>query len=104
MRLVVGGTAVVRGIESLQTGHPPAPLILNLFAIVVGLLLVSGLWTPVAGSALAILILWSAAAGYVSLSPTILTATIGIALALLGPGAWSMDAWLFGWKKIDIGD
>jgi putative oxidoreductase len=35
------------------------------------------------------------------LSPSILLATIGAALALLGPGAWSFDAWLFGWKRID---
>jgi hypothetical protein len=24
------------------------------------------------------------------------------ALALLGPGAWSVDAWLYGWKQIKI--
>jgi hypothetical protein len=27
---------------------------------------------------------------------------MGAALALVGPGALSMDAWLFGWKRIDI--
>jgi hypothetical protein len=33
---------------------------------------------------------------------TILLATIGVALAWLGPGVWSIDARLFGWKRIDV--
>jgi hypothetical protein len=31
-------------------------------------------------------------------------ATIGAGLALLGPGTWSVDARLFGWKRIDVHD
>jgi hypothetical protein len=34
--------------------------------------------------------------------PGILLAAMGAALALVGPGVLSMDAWLFGWKRIDI--
>jgi hypothetical protein len=30
----------------------------------------------------------------------ILLGTIGAALALLGPGAWSVDARFFGWKRL----
>jgi hypothetical protein len=32
----------------------------------------------------------------------VLLGTLGLALALLGPGAWSVDARLFGWKRIHI--
>ena len=32
----------------------------------------------------------------------ILLLTLGISLALLGPGAWSVDARLFGWRRIEI--
>jgi hypothetical protein len=32
----------------------------------------------------------------------ILLVTLGAALALVGPGAWSVDARLFGWKRINI--
>jgi hypothetical protein len=31
----------------------------------------------------------------------LLVATFGAALAMLGPGLWSVDARLFGWKRIE---
>jgi hypothetical protein len=34
--------------------------------------------------------------------PAIFLAAMGAGLALVGPGAFSIDAWLFGLKKIDI--
>jgi hypothetical protein len=29
---------------------------------------------------------------------------LSLALALLGPGAWSVDARLFGWRRLEIRD
>jgi putative oxidoreductase len=34
----------------------------------------------------------------------ILLGTLGAALAMLGPGAWSVDARLFGWKRVELPD
>jgi hypothetical protein len=31
-----------------------------------------------------------------------LLGAIGIALALVGPGVWSVDARIFGWKRLDM--
>jgi hypothetical protein len=36
-----------------------------------------------------------------SLFVGLLSGTIGGALAMLGPGRWSIDARLFGWKRIE---
>jgi len=51
-------------------------------SIVVSALLLSGLWTPVAGSLIA----------------------VAVALVMLGTGARSVDARLYGWRRIDVRD
>ena len=33
---------------------------------------------------------------------SVFLASLGAAIALMGPGAWSVDARLFGWKRIEI--
>ena len=67
-----------------------------------GVLLAAGLWTPVAAMLAAIDALlvgfWNPA-GY---QFWLLPAVVAAALALLGPGAWSLDAKLFGWKRVEI--
>jgi putative oxidoreductase len=102
MRLVVGISLIVNGIQKFQTGQSIELVILNLLAVGDGVLLIAGLWTPVTGSLVSVLALWGFLAQNASLYPVILSATIGVGLALVGPGAWSVDAWLFGWKRIDI--
>jgi putative oxidoreductase len=70
----------------------------------VGILLLVGLWTPIAGSLLAILASWSAFLHPADPRTWILLGTLGAALALLGPGGWSVDAYLFGWKRVELPD
>jgi uncharacterized membrane protein YphA (DoxX/SURF4 family) len=65
-----------------------------------GLLLCAGLWTPIAGSTLSIIALWSSFSEHGDFWAQILLATVAAALAMLGPGAWSIDARLFGRKRL----
>ena len=105
LRLVTGIAAIVQGVTKLQAGVPFGTILLQALGMIAGILLLAGLWTPVTGSLTAALELWD----WISTNPsdplsTILLASIGAALALLGPGAWSVDARLFGWKRIDLGN
>jgi uncharacterized membrane protein YphA (DoxX/SURF4 family) len=104
LRVVAGFAAIVNGVTRLQAGLPLAAVLLEAIGTIAGILLLTGLWTPLAGSLVAVLELWT----WFSTKPAdplpcILLASIGAALALVGPGAWSADARLFGWKRIDLG-
>jgi putative oxidoreductase len=102
MRLVAGITLVSRGVVGFA-GEPSADrVILHVLSIGAGMLLLAGLWTPIAGVLAAVIELWKAFSQPADALTHILLVTLAIALALVGPGAWSADARLFGWKRIDI--
>jgi len=65
-------------------------------------LLLIGLWTPVAGL-LQVCVELTGGFGHhaLGLSPFLLSA-LGLSLSMTGPGAWSVDARLFGRKQIDF--
>jgi putative oxidoreductase len=102
MRLVAGIALVVEAVMSGGTSIGAA--ILHLLGAGAGILLLAGLWTPIAGVLVAILALWQAFSHPGNPWSCIMLGTLGAALALLGPGGWSVDARLFGWKRIDIRD
>ena len=88
-------------ISGAVTTHSRA-LILQSIAIAAALLLLVGLWTPIAGLLIAFVELWIALAGANGIENAILLATLGAALAALGPGSHSVDAKLYGRKRIQI--
>jgi putative oxidoreductase len=98
------GTAmVIEGVLALMAGPPLGAVLVQMLSIGLGLLLLAGLWTPVTGTLVAAGALWNA---FSSGHPWrwIMLATLGAALALIGPGAWSIDARLFGWRRLEIRD
>ena len=74
--------------------------ILNGIGAIAGALLLIGLWTPVASGSVALLQLSIYLSGPRLEHPFghAYIGVLGVALALLGPGAWSIDSRLFGRK------
>jgi putative oxidoreductase len=102
MRLVTGLTLVDHGFIGLQGEPARGQAIVSVLAAAAGILLLAGLWTPIAGALAAGVELWRAFSQPGDPLTHILLATLGVGLALVGPGAWSVDARLFGWKRINI--
>ena len=65
-------------------------------------LLLAGFWTPIAGVLLALTEVVLAFSHSNDPWTHILLGAFGAALAMLGPGAWSVDARLFGRKRIHL--
>ena len=66
---------------------------------VCSILIIIGLWTPIAGALIAASALYDGFTHHPD-RIAISVGVLGVALALLGPGAWSVDARLFGWKRL----
>jgi putative oxidoreductase len=64
------------------------------------MLLLVGLWTPIIGGFIAAIELWIALVNGSDPWIAIILATLGGTVAMIGPGAWSIDARLFGRKHI----
>ena len=99
-RLVLGiallyhGAILLRGVPAVE---PLAPAFIG---SVLGLFILAGLWTPAVGALVAVVQVWIALIGAGDESVAIILAALGGTLAMIGPGARSIDARLFGRKYI----
>ncbi len=102
IRLVVGSALVVRA--SLRLWSDPPPMNVTIPALLLmgaGILLIVGLWTPIAGTSIALIEIWKMLTVTGDKWVWLLLGTVGAAVAMLGPGLFSIDARLFGWRRIE---
>ena len=102
LRLVVGSFLIHDGIVVLMGPAQRESIAPQVIAAIAALFLLFGLWTPIAGALVTLTELWIALRGTDHPRSMILLATIAIAIAILGPGAQSIDAVLFGRKRLDV--
>jgi hypothetical protein len=101
MRVVIGGVGFWHAGSKLA-GDPPMHALAAYGTLsVAAVLLFVGLWTPIAGTVAALVAVSEILTTGEPRSGRLLAATIAGALTMLGPGRWSIDARLFGWKRID---
>jgi putative oxidoreductase len=82
--------------------HEPSSFVPHLIGVGAGALLLLGLWTPICGTLIAVVEVWIAFSYAGGGGAPIMLATLGATLAMTGPGAWSIDARLFGRKHFEI--
>jgi putative oxidoreductase len=101
LRLVLGAALIVRATPHLWLEAPVPVALASAVLATSGLLLLAGFWTPMAGAI--VVLIEAARLVHLDDDPMVglLAAGIGGGLALLGPGHWSIDARVFGWKRID---
>jgi putative oxidoreductase len=106
LRLLTAVTLIHFGIASVLAAPPLRIIVLEIIGVAAGILLLVGLWTPVAGALAAIVKVLIAFSRFLLHSGdpwiAILQAVLAAVLAMVGPGAWSIDARLFGRKRIDM--
>ncbi len=109
LRLGVGSALGSFGINGfLAASGEPARLTRDSIEAGGAILLMLGLWTPVAGAVIVLDELWIALCGYLY-QPSghwnhVFLAVLSAGVAMLGPGAWSIDARLYGRKRFDMSD
>jgi len=102
IRIAAGAALITDGRERLYSGQHLGLLGLGVITIADGLLLIVGLWSPLVGFLALALSVGDLLIYHEGPCPAILLACMGAGVAFVGPGALSVDAWLFGLKRIDV--
>ena len=102
LRLGCGANLVLYALMALRPGVPWDLGVLDVLAIASGLMLAVGLFTPVAGVLVAVDALLQCLILSQQSGRLILLATVGAALAMIGPGIWSIDARRSGWQRLQL--
>jgi putative oxidoreductase len=104
LRIASGGYLLTNGITAIAASGSRSLSSLSLTSTVPGGLLVIGLWTPVAGTLGALLEGLMILKTIEAPKEGILLICVCVAIAMLGPGCWSIDSVLFGRRRLDVND
>ena len=101
IRALIGLTVINHEVRLLLSRPVSLSSASSAVLIIASLFLIIGLWTPVAGILVGLL----QVPNFLHCIDPWMALRLGIfasALAMVGPGGWSMDARLFGWKRLEV--
>jgi putative oxidoreductase len=99
-RLLVGATLAYIDFACLSVTPVCGFAVMKSIGALAGVLLIAGLWTPIVGILVAGVETWIALSATGNAGIPVALAVLGLTLAMIGPGAWSADARLFGRRHI----
>ena len=102
LRLAAGGSLIVERLQMMLPTAPSPLWAVHVALILVGICICLGFWTPIMAAIEGIGELLMAVTDPALYESHLLLAVLGISLAMLGPGAWSVDSRLFGRKRIAV--
>lgn len=98
-RVLTAAALIHSAVTHFREASGPA-VVAELIGAGLGIFILLGLWTPAAGTLLGLIEVWIIFSRAADPWTPLILATLGITLAMIGPGAWSVDARLFGRKHI----
>jgi uncharacterized membrane protein YphA (DoxX/SURF4 family) len=102
LRIVLCAVLIHQAATGLAGLYGPHPANLQWPAAAGALFLLVGLWTPVTGLLVGLVEVWVAVSQPGDPWMAILVGSLGVGLAMLGPGAWSVDARRWGRRRIEV--
>jgi uncharacterized membrane protein YphA (DoxX/SURF4 family) len=102
LRVVACSLTAYEGIAAAFAPIPYAVVMQQIIAMICAFLLLIGLATPLAAIALSLCEVWVVFSNRAQWPVAVALGGVAFALAMLGPGSISIDARLFGRKRIDL--
>ena len=100
-RVVTSAALTIPAADRLTDASQIASSVPEIVGASAGIMLLLGFCTPIAGAIVAGTQLWAILSHAGSRAIGLLLLTLGGTIAMIGPGAWSVDARLFGRKHIE---
>ena len=97
---LAGGFSLLNVEQVLSEAGDNASMLLRCATFADAVLLWIGLGTPIAATSAAVIQVGMTTIDHRCISLSVVAAALGLAVAMLGPGAWSVDARIFGRKRL----